>query len=372
MKRFGVLVVSLIVGVGFGTLAAHGATSPPTNLKMVGDHWTAWDPPEVGPDAYIIQKGDTLWDLAGKWFGDPFLWPQVWDENRYIQDSHWIYPGDPLVVPGQPTVVPDEGPPPVADLTPAVDVEPEPDSGPGWEPEPVVTLPEPTPLLPVATLSELHCSGYISSEDQVPGLAIAGHDLERQALGEGDVIFLNQGHNQGVRPGDTLRIRRWAHTVRHPTTGDVLGTLVRRMGRARILLAHDNTSTAVIEMSCEDIGVGDELVPWEEIPAPMTSGLPPFDRFDPTSTGGPTGQIVSARDKLSALGQGNVIHTDLGQHTGVSPGDVLLLYREREHGLPRMMLGQAVILTVETETSTAKVMNSTRESGVGDWVEVWR
>ncbi len=67
-----------------------------------------------------------------------------------------------------------------------------------------------------------------------------------------------------------------------------------------------------------------------------------------------------------------MIHTDLGQHAGVSPGDVLLLYREREHGLPRQMLGQAVILTVETETSTAKVVNSTRESEIGNWVEVWR
>jgi len=366
MKRFIVLVVSLIVGVGFGAVAAHGATSPPTNLKLVGDHWTAWDPPEAGPDAYLIQKGDTLWDLAGKWFGDPFLWPQIWDENRYILDSHWIYPGDPLVVPGQPTVVPDEGPPPVADLPPAVDVTPEP------APEPVPTLPEPAPLLPVATTSELHCSGYISAEAQLPGPMIAGQDLERRALGEGDVIFLNQGRNQGLHAGDTLRIRRWTGAVLHPSTGEEIGTLVRRMGKARILLAHDNTSTAVIEMSCEDIGVGDELVPWKEIPTPMMSELPPFDRLDPTPTGGPAGQIVAARDNNWVLGKGHVIHTDLGQHTGVSPGDVLLLYREREQGLPRMMLGQAVILTVETETSTAKVMSSTRESEVGDWVEVWR
>ena len=40
--------------------------------------------------------------------------------------------------------------------------------------------------------------------------------------------------------------------------------------------------------------------------------------------------------------------------------------------MPRMMLGQAVILTVETETSTAKVMTSSRETEIGDWVEVLR
>ncbi len=70
MKRFGILVVGLILGVSIAGLAL--ATGPPTNLKLVGDHWTAWDPPEAGPDAYLIQKGDTLWDLAEQWFGDPF------------------------------------------------------------------------------------------------------------------------------------------------------------------------------------------------------------------------------------------------------------------------------------------------------------
>ena len=120
MKRIVVLTVGLILGIGLGARTAQAATSPPTNLKQVGDHWTAWDPPEPSADAYIIQKDDTLWDLANTWFADPFLWPQIWDENRYILDSHWIYPGDPLVVPGRPTVVPEDGPPPVAEVVPPV------------------------------------------------------------------------------------------------------------------------------------------------------------------------------------------------------------------------------------------------------------
>lgn len=361
MKRIGVLAVSLVVLVG--VMSALAATNPPTDLKKVGDHWTAWDPPEPGPDAYIIQKDDTLWDLAGKWFNDPFLWPQIWDENRYILDSHWIYPGDPLVVPGRPTVVPEEGPPPVTEVLPPVTDEQPPE-------EPVV--PEPEPLQPVASQSDLYCSGFIAQGEHTPQLWIAGRDIEREILGEGDVVFLNQGANHGVRAGDTFAILRWTEPVYHPTTNEELGTLVRRMGKARVMLAHDNTSTAVIEMSCEDIHEGDDLVPWETIPVPMMSSLPEFDRYDPTPSGGPTGQIVAARDDLAAVGAGHVIFTDLGQHAGAAPGDVLVLYRERGEGLPRMMLGQAVVLTVETETSTAKIMNSTRESGIGDWVEIWR
>ena len=77
------------------------ADQPPGNLQLVGDHWTAWDPPTSFPDGaevYIIQKGDTLWDLANQYYGDPYLWPQLWERNQYIVDAHWIYPGDPLVV----------------------------------------------------------------------------------------------------------------------------------------------------------------------------------------------------------------------------------------------------------------------------------
>jgi hypothetical protein len=361
MKRIGVCAVVPVVLIGIGTLAALAATHPPTNLKLVGDHWTPWDPPEPGPDAYIIQKDDTLWDLAGKWFGDPFLWPQIWDENRYILDSHWIYPGDPLVVPGRPTVVPEGGPPPVTEVTP-----------PPVREEPSPVLPEPEPLRPIASQTDLYCSGFIAQGEHSPQLWIAGRHVEREILGEGDVVYLNQGRTHGLRPGDTFAVLRWADTVYHPTTTLPLGTLVRRMGKARVLLAHDNTSTAVIEMSCEDILEGDELVPWETIPAPMMSSLPEFDPLDPTTRGGPIGQIVTARDNLSVVAQGHVIFTDLGQHTGVVPGDVLMLFREQGRGLPRLMLGQAIVLTVETETSTAKIVTSARESEIGDWVEIWR
>ena len=54
MKKSG-MVAALVVGTvltGYHSIAAE-STSPPTDLKLVGDHWTPWDPPAAGPDAYI-------------------------------------------------------------------------------------------------------------------------------------------------------------------------------------------------------------------------------------------------------------------------------------------------------------------------------
>jgi hypothetical protein len=50
--------------------------------------------------AYIVKKGDTLWDLSDEFLQDPFLWPDIWHNNPHIQNPHLIYPGDSLSIQG--------------------------------------------------------------------------------------------------------------------------------------------------------------------------------------------------------------------------------------------------------------------------------
>ena len=91
--------ISILAVAGILVTTCLFAQSPPEDLHLEQDHWTAWDPPSEVPEGtqvYVVQPGDTLWDLAQSNFGDPYLWPQLWERNQYILDSHWIYPGDPL------------------------------------------------------------------------------------------------------------------------------------------------------------------------------------------------------------------------------------------------------------------------------------
>ena len=43
---------------------------------------------------YTVKKGDTLWDLSEKFSDSPWVWPDLWQENKQIPNPHWIYPGN--------------------------------------------------------------------------------------------------------------------------------------------------------------------------------------------------------------------------------------------------------------------------------------
>ncbi|WP_223786949.1 LysM peptidoglycan-binding domain-containing protein [Marinicella meishanensis] len=59
------------------------------------------------PDTYVVQKGDTLWDISAVFLQSPWLWPEIWHANPQIENPHLIYPGDQLnlvYLNGQPAI----------------------------------------------------------------------------------------------------------------------------------------------------------------------------------------------------------------------------------------------------------------------------
>src|SRR5947208_2721653 len=101
-----VVAPALLVVAALALAGANKASRPPRVLHRVGDHWTAYNPPDpstypAGAKTYTIKRGDTLWGLAQAQLGNAYLWPQLWESNTWITDAHWIYLGDVLLIEGE-------------------------------------------------------------------------------------------------------------------------------------------------------------------------------------------------------------------------------------------------------------------------------
>lgn len=63
-------------------------------LLTVGTYAVAQEIRGDHPDTYVVKRGDTLWDIAGRFLRKPWLWPEIWQANPQIANPHLIYPGD--------------------------------------------------------------------------------------------------------------------------------------------------------------------------------------------------------------------------------------------------------------------------------------
>lgn len=345
-------------------VTAQGVAPPPKPLYLRGDHWTPYDPPTYpeGSDVYIIQKGDTLWDLAQTNLGDPYLWPQIWERNPYILDSHWIYPGDPLIIDVAVQ-------PPVAEQQVEGEETTMAEAMPTGEGEGEVEEGIPFPL---GSPSDVYCFATLEPNDAVFPFSIKSAErIEMQDhYSEGDVVYIDGGVNQGVAAGDRFFIMHKERPLEHPVSGHHMGVVYSHRGQLKVLCAQEDTAIAEITLACDPVSIGDVLQPFSPVPVPLVLAPDPSDRCD-VPNGNPTGYLVYAKDDVIDNGKDQLVFVDLGEAEGVYPGQFATVFRANPvGGMPRLVMGEVGILTVGENYSTARITQGWAPVGVGDRIEL--
>jgi hypothetical protein len=310
-----------------------------------------------------VERGETLWGIAGIHWQEPFYWPLIFDANRdKIEDPHWIYPGQEFIIPPLPPV------PEISDITPSPII---PDVvTPPEIPERIVDIPEVvTPpegkkaisfiekKVPVVPKQLLFKSGYLMQEEEIEGgMIMESEPDDIKRLTTFHTIYINWGEEDGVENGNQFAIFRIGDRVTHPNTGDDLGVIVRILGKLEVQEVLEQSSTAKIVESYEEIFPGDRFMPLEDLTIPEdVSPLPTQEELEAI--------LVAFRDPEDIQKTFTIVYIDKGATSGVQFGDVFEIYRgERSLDDPEsgrtldisdLVVGELQILQPKGETSSA-------------------
>jgi len=310
-KRLLVPVVALLTFV-----AVHAAES-----VLRDDH----------PDRYVVQRGDTLWDIAGRFLRKPWLWPEIWQANPQVANPHLIYPGDVLnlaYLGGRPQLTRDgpmvrESGDEAITTVPLSEVEPflrrmRVLDGDAWRNLPYVVGMEENRLRSTE-------SNYIYARglDAQPGERVA---IVRPTLAYRDVSEYNPRRRERE---EFARGAPWAahHSIHAPDevkrSEQLLGYEVMEIGHARVIRGGDPV-TLLVDQAEREIRAGDLLMPVDDAP---------FDLyFYPRAPDAvPAGmEVMASTDTLNATGKFMVVALNRGARDGVENGQVYSVFKPGE------------------------------------------
>jgi hypothetical protein len=291
---------------------------------------------------HTVKIDDTLWDIAGYYYQNPFLWPYIWRANlTKIEDPHWIYPEQVFVIPPSPEAMTGEYP----------EVE-------EYVSEEMVMI-QPPPKPPAAEIISLispetrifsepfiHRAGFILQED----LPYWGKIIETEPQGKKNIttftkVYIDRANDVNV--GDVLTIYRPGKDLSHPKTGDKLGKEIIVLGKAEVEDIAEGGSRCKVIASYDIIKKGDYITPYEPVFAPEKVEIIATDRDI-------EGYIVEVK-KFGALTSPHVFtYIDKGEDDGIAVGDIFNIYQTREEAgkpLPDFTIGEIQVISVFKQAS---------------------
>jgi hypothetical protein len=288
------------------------------------------------PDTYVVQKGDTLWDIAARFLNEPWLWPEIWQANPQVENPHLIYPGDVLSLAylgGRPTLI---------------------------KKSPTIrrTSEEAITTVPLGEIEAFLRSAHVLDEDTYNSLPyIVGLEEGRLRVAEGQVAYVR---GADFRPGQRWAVVRpsvrfaahphsadeeprlvrdewdakngvrphgsgmqWAYHIGADNGYEVLGYEVIEMAQGVVTVEGD-PATLLITPGGRDAAVGDLLIPYDPQPYDLFFYPRPPDAVPANF------RVLAMTERLSVGGPRDVVALSAGAREGVENGQVYSVWQQSE------------------------------------------
>lgn len=320
------------------------------------------------PDSYVVQKGDTLWDISGKFLQNPWEWPRIWNVNPDICNPNLIYPGDTVnlvVINGQKKLDVKRANPcggtvkmsPSSDgkLDPRIRVEP---------------LEAPIPAIPLDIIDPFLNGNRIVEPGVLEEAPYVLSGTQKHVVtGAGDSINARGEFDPKV---PVYGMYRKGKVYVDEKTDEVLGVEAIDIGSGKVITSEGDIAKLSILRSTREILSEDRLIPSEEraIDAIFYPSSPEQDI---------EGEVIDVAGGVSQFGPMNVVLIDKGTREGLEVGNVLAIYQEGETikdpvtgeivKLINERAGLLMVFNVFEKTSYALVLESDRPLSVGSIVK---
>lgn len=316
------------------------------------------------PDLYTVKKGDTLWDISGKFLEKPWLWPEIWHNNPDIANPHLIYPGDIIklvYIDGKPRLTVDRG-----DSGKTVKMSP--DCAPGKLCPKVreEALESPIPAIPLDVIDPFLSGDRIVDPGVLDAAPYALMGSQQHVVtGAGDHFYARGIFDKDV---PIYGIFRKDEIYTDAKTGEVLGIHALDIGTAKVKNAENDVAQFAILRSTQEIRINDRLLPNEErriesIFYPSS----PEQQVD--------GTIIDVLNGVNQVGYMNVVVLDRGERDGLKVGNILAIYQQGDRvkdpvtgewiTLLNERAGLLMAFNVFPKTSFALVLQADRPLQVG-------
>lgn len=349
-------------------------------VEMRGDH----------PDTYVVKRGDTLWDIAGRFLKRPWLWPEIWQANPQVRNPHLIYPGDVLSLAYLDRLGLQEGP----------------------------RAEGPINAIPLSQIEPfLKNLRVVDKFDHLP--YVVGLEEDRLRTAQGHVVYVKGLENAApgsrwavVRPTvrythldrkaccdifnkDDLDFRGrrtlngeqfWTSAVLNDNGSEVLGFELMQQNIGTVTrgeVGGIQASTLLLDESAREVRIGDRLIPVEVRPYDLQfMPHPPKQTLEYGRA-----RVLAVADTLTSGGPRDVIALSVGSRDGVDNGTVFSTWRvggrpadrvkvgfERTEDsvgnatrvrLPDEFAGHAMVFRTFENVSYALVMDSIRPTRIG-------